>query len=256
MTKRKMQRALTLSPPSREITSEQLVMKDNALIMASYSLTVEEQRLILACIEKAQRQKDPLTNPAIEITLTVHEYAELYDVKLGTAYKALSASSDKLYERSLKITEEKGIRNVRWLQEQAKYDSGKVQLRFSDTISRHIREIVTEQTSYKLQQATQLRTQHSIRLFEIMNMVLDPITKEGEWNITVDQLKKIFEVEDCYDRWVDLKKKVIEQSVSQINKNTSLRVEWEVVGKEGKRITDLRFIVFELDQLSLGLEGK
>ena len=85
-------------------------------------------------------------------------------------------------------------------------------------------------------------------------MVLDPVTKEGEWRVSVEHLKSIFEIEEYYDRWVDLKKKVIEQSVNLINKNTSLRVEWEVAGKEGKRITDLRFVVFELDQLSLGLD--
>lgn len=254
MAKSKQQRALTLSPPNREISTEQLVMKDNALIMASYSLTVEEQRLVLACIEKAQRQKDPLANPSIEITLTVHEYADLYKVMMGTAYKALASASDKLYERTIRIEEEGVTRKVRWLQEQATYKSGKVSMRFTDTISRHIREIVTEQTCYKLQQATQLRTQHSIRLFEILNMVLDPVTKEGEWRVSVEHLKSIFEIEEYYDRWVDLKKKVIEQSVNLINKNTSLRVEWEVAGKEGKRITDLRFVVFELDQLSLGLD--
>ena len=234
---------LELSPT---ISSEQLVIKDNALIMASYSLTVEEQRLILACIEKAQRQKDPLSNPAIEITLNVKEYADLYGVKMGTAYKALSNSSDKLYDRSIRMTDkENGEVEVRWLQEKAKYSSGKVRLRFSDTVSRHIREIVTEQTTYRLHQATQLRTQHSIRLFEILNMVIDPITKEGEWTVSVDKMKDLFEISDLYDRWVDFKKYVIVQSV------TSLKVDWEVAGKEGKRISDIRFIVFESEQLPL-----
>ncbi|MCG8313798.1 MAG: replication initiation protein [Pseudomonadales bacterium] len=248
-TRNKQQLAIPTGP---DINAEQLVMKDNALIMASYSLTVEEQRLILACIEKAQRQKDPLASRAIEITLTVQEYADLYNVKMGTAYKALSASSNKLYERSIRIDEEGLTRKVRWLQEQANYDSGKVCLRFSDTISRHIRDIVTEQTAFRLEQATQLRTQHSIRLFEILNMVLDPITQEGEWTVSVDKLKDTFEVQG-YDRWIDLKKRVISPSVQQINKYTSLRVDWQVTGKEGKRISEIRFTVFESDQLSLGL---
>ena len=254
MSKKASQAKQLALPTAKEINPEQLIMKDNALIMASYSLTVEEQRLILACIEKAQRQKEPLAHRAIEITLNVQEYAELYNVKMVTAYKALSSSSDKLYERSIRIDEEGVTRKVRWLQEQANYVSGKVKLRFSDTISRHIRDIVTEQTSFRLQQATQLRTQHSIRLFEILNMVLDPLTQEGEWIISVEKLKDIFEIRDYYDRWIDLKKKVIQPSVQQINKYTSLRVEWDVCGKEGKRITELKFTVFESDQLSLGLE--
>lgn len=254
MSRKTKQAKQLVLPTANDISPEQLVMKDNALIMASYSLTVEEQRLILACIEKAQRQKEPLAHRAIDITLSVQEYAELYGVKMGTAYKALSSSSNKLYERSIRIDEEGVTRKVRWLQEQANYDSGKVKLTFSDTISRHIRDIVTEQTSFRLQQATQLRTQHAIRLFEILNMVLDPETQEGRWDISVERMKDIFEIRDYYDRWIDLKKKVILPSVQQINKNTSLKVDWKVTGKEGKRITELEFIVFEADQLSLGLE--
>ena len=112
------------------ISSEKLVMKDNALIMASYSLSVEEQRLILACIEKAQRLQKTLDNDAIEINLTVREYAELYKVQMSGAYRTLSSSSDKLYERSLRMNDHGVRRKIRWLQEQAVYDSGRITLVF------------------------------------------------------------------------------------------------------------------------------
>lgn len=236
------------------ITSERLVIKDNALIMASYTLTVEEQRLILACIEKAQRKQEPLNAAAIEISLNVQEYAALYNVKMGTAYKALKTSSDKLYDRSIKMDSEGVKRRVRWLQEQAIYESGRVSLVFSATISRHIRDIVTMRSAYRLEQATQLRSQHAIRFFEILQMVIDPKTQQGTWEVTLTDLKELFELQNAYQRWVDLKKKVIEESVKQINKNTSLKVEWEVAAKEGRQISAVRFHVFESSQLSLGLD--
>ncbi len=247
-------KAIKQTGATQEITTEKLVMKDNALIMASYTLTVEEQRLILASIEKAQRKKTPMDNSAIEISLSVNEYANLYKVKMGTAYKALGQSSHKLYDRSIRMNEDGVKRQVRWLQEQAVYDSGKVTLKFSDIISRHIRDIVTERSIYRLEQATQLRTQHSIRMFEILQMVIDQKTQEGIWEVSVDEFKNILEIQDCYGRWIDLKKKVILQSLNQINKNTSLKVDWEVAGKDGKRINKLRFFVFESSQLSLSLQ--
>ena len=236
-----------------DISTEMLVMKDNALVMASYYLSVEEQRLILACIEKAQRQKKHLETQPISISLNVQEYAKLYNVKMGTAYKALSRSSDKLYERSVRMDDEGTIRQVRWLQEKATYDSGKIDLVFSSTISKHIQDIASERTTFRLEQATQLRTQHSIRMFEILNMVINSPHQEGVWEVSVARLKELFEIEDSYDRWVDFKRKVVEGTVQQINKNTSLKVSWEVAGKSGKSITKLRFFVFESSQLSLGL---
>lgn len=236
------------------ITSERLVFKDNALIMSSYAVTVYEQRLLIACIEKAQRHKKPLLSSPIEITLTVQEYAEMFKVPMKTAYKALSESSEKLYERSIRIDDAGVKRNVRWLQEQAVYDSGKVKLVFSNVISRHISEFVNGTTAYRVEQATQLRSQHAIRFFEILHMVIDSKTQQGEWLVSLDRLKELLELDDKYPRWIDLKKRVIDESLRQINKNTSLKVDYDVAEKEGKQIKALRFSVFESSQLSLSLD--
>lgn len=235
------------------LPAERLVYKDNALIMASYSISVEEQRLLLACIEKAQRKKHPLDAAAIEISLSVNEYAELYGVKLNTAYKVLKLASNKLYERSIRIKDNEIDRSVRWLQEKALYNSGKVNLTFSSVISRHIKDIVTEKSVLRLEQATQLRSQHAIRFFEIFSMAINPSTQEGTWEVTVEKLKEIFEIENSYERWIDLKNKVINTSLQQINKNTSLKVDWEVAAKKGKTPIGLRFFVFESRQLNLSI---
>lgn len=245
---------MTTTHPSVVLNQEKLVIKDNALIMASYTLTVEEQRLVLACIEKAQRQKKPLDNRAIKIVLSVQEYAELYGVKMGTAYKALRSASNKLYDRSIRIvTDGTEKRSRRWLQEHAEYETGRVELMFSEAVSKHISEIVTVRSAYRLTQATQLRSQHALRLFEILQTVIDQETQQGSWEVTIEELKDLFEVQNNYPRWADLKRKVIEESVNQINKNTSLKVDWEVTGKTGKRISKIKFNVFESHQLSLSL---
>lgn len=238
---------------TRKIDPDKLVIKDNALIMASYSLSVEEQRLILASIQKAQSQKAPLNANLIKISLTVKEYADIYDVGLKAAYKALSKSSNRLWERSIVIKDEGVQTEIRWLQERAKYESGKVDLTFSSVISKHISEVVTTQTAYRLAQATQLRTQHSIRFFEIFEAVIDDETGEGIWNVTVDELKEILDIKNKYNRWADLRNTVIVPSLLIINKNTSLQADWEISAKIGKKISEIRFIVFDNEQLSLEL---
>lgn len=241
------------SLPTNTITAERLIVKDNALIMASYALSVDEQRLVLACIGKAQEAKAPLKSEAIEISLNVNEYAALYQVQVKHAYKALKQSSDKLFDRLIFMKSDGQERKIRWLQEQAVYDSGKVKLTFSNLISKHIREIVTKPSAYRLEQATQLRTQYAIRFFEIFNMCIDPETQQGTWDVSLVDLRKILKLEDSYPRWVDLKKYIIQDSVNQINNNTSLRADWEVSGKEGRQISRVKFSVFESEQLELSL---
>lgn len=245
------ERGLVQSP--RQITTEKLVMKDNELIMASYSCTVEEQRLILACIEKAQRVNEPLNADAVKVSVNVKEYAELCKTSMGAAYKALSNSAERLYDRTIKMSDKGVRREVRWLQEKAIYDSGQVTVTFSSMISRHIMSIVSKRAIYRLEQATQLRAQHAIRLFEILQLVIDPDTQEGEWEVTLEELKDLLELPAAYDRWIDLRKRVIEASVAQINKNTSLRVQWEVSDKDGRTITAVKFTAFESNQLALSL---
>lgn len=235
----------------QKITHERLISKDNALIMGSYTLSVDEQRLLLAGIEKAQRIGKTEGTKAIDVTLNAQEYATLYGVTLKTAYNALSLSSNKLYERSITLKEEGAKhRRARWLQEQAIYESGMVKIIFSDVISKHIREFTT---TYRLEQATQLRSKHAIRYYEIFQIIVDQKTQEGEWRISIDELKDIFEInQDDYPRWSDFRKRVVVEPINQINKNTSLNVEF-AVEKNGRDVVGLIFTIFESKQLKLGL---
>lgn len=243
-----------IKPKNNDITSQHLVAKDNELIMASYSISVEEQRLLLACMEKAFRNKERSTNVPIKVTLTVNEYAKIYSVSMSAAYRALGTSTAKLYERSIRMNSEGVRREVRWLQEKAIYDSGKTTLIFSSIISQHIYDIVTKRSIYRLEQATQLRSQHAIRLFEIFQIAINKETQEGIWEVSLSSLRDLLELPSAYDRWIDLRKRIIEESLRQINKNTSLKVDWEVAKKEGRQIVAVRFFVVELNQLSLGLD--
>ena len=78
------------------------VTKSNQLSTASYYLTAEEQRLILACIGKV--------NPMLPIdpfkcyTITAEEFKALYkNDKNVNIYQILKKVSEKLYNRSLRI---------------------------------------------------------------------------------------------------------------------------------------------------------
>lgn len=238
------------------VPAEKLIVKDNELIMASYQLSVEEQRLVLACMEKVQRlDKRKTPAGAIEVTLNAKEYAELYNVKMNAAYKGLREGSDRLYDRSITMDtkDATGTRRYRWLQETAIYDSGKVTLVFSEVVSRHITYIVSGVTAYRLTQATQLKSKHAIRLFEIFQTVIDHDSGEGIWVVSLDDLRNTLELGASYDRWIDLKKQVIIAPLRQINKNTSLKVDWEIASKEGKKVESIQFTVFESNQLTLSL---
>ena len=70
-----------------------LVVKSNTLINASYSLTLAEQRLIGLAIVKANNQhKEVDTNTMLVVTAA--EYVDMFKVDRAAAYMALKDASD------------------------------------------------------------------------------------------------------------------------------------------------------------------
>ena len=65
-----------------------LVVKSNTLINASYSLTLAEQRLIGLAIVKANNQHKEV-DPNTMLIVTALEYMEQFNVDRATAYEAL-----------------------------------------------------------------------------------------------------------------------------------------------------------------------
>lgn len=236
-----------------DVFNKKLVIQDDALIFASYSLSLEELRLIETAIEKHHTNKALYKGGSIKTTITVMEYSELYDVERVTAYQALSKSADSLFEKTTLIREKDCLSKERWLQGQAIYESGKISLHFSELVSKYINEVVTSQTAYRLAQASKLNNTNAKRLFAIFQTVIDPETLTGEWTIEIEELKYILQIENLYPRWVDFKRRIVNKVVEQIEKDTSLTVEYEISKREGRAAKELTFKVTESEQLSLPL---
>ena len=80
-----------------------LVVKNNALIDASYTLSLVEQRLIGLALVKANNQHQEITSDTV---LTIHagEYAEQFKVDGSVAYRALKEASERLFLRYFSYT--------------------------------------------------------------------------------------------------------------------------------------------------------
>ena len=74
-----------------------LIVKDNALIEASYTLDVVEQRLILLAILEAREQKQLIQAGSL-LRIHASSYIHQFNVDKSTAYKALKRAVKGLYE--------------------------------------------------------------------------------------------------------------------------------------------------------------
>ena len=86
----------------QELTAN-LVVKSNELITASYAMTVNEQRLLLACISQIDSRKK-LEGDAV-FTLTVEQARDLFYTRgdQRNAYRDLRVAAERLFERKVRI---------------------------------------------------------------------------------------------------------------------------------------------------------
>jgi plasmid replication initiation protein len=218
------------------------VVKSNKVVEASYILTLAEQRVLLSCI--AQIDSRGALNENCRFEVTASEVADLVGSEnLSNTYRDLKKATEKLYERSVVIDDPEpdnpsiAQRKTRWI---SSIDylpgEGKLVLSFSRGMIPYLSQLSKEFTQYKLKHVARFESVYSIRLYEMLvqwNTV-------GEREIEVEWLKRQFQVADKYDRVVDLKKRVIEPAVDEINKHSNFWVTYDQ-RKSGRTITHFRF---------------
>lgn len=205
-------------------------------------LTLAEQRVLLACIAQIDSKAVLTENYRFEITASgVADLAGLEN--LTNAYRDLKKATEKLYERSV-IIEDPDPDNPQIKQRKTRWISsidyvpgeGKLVLSFSVGIIPYLSQLSREFTKYKLKHVARFESVYSIRLYEL----LVQWSSAGEREIEVEWLKRQFQVEAKYDRVVDLKKRVIDPAVAEINEHSNL---WVKYGqrKSGRQITHFQF---------------
>jgi len=220
-----------------------LVVKDNALMNASYNLDLVEQRLILLAIIEA-RESGKGINANDPLTVHAESYINQFGVVRQTAYQALKDACDDLFARQFsyqEINERGNTENVRsrWVSEVRYVDAeATVKLIFSPIVIPLITRLEERFTQYEMQQISELSTGYAIRLYELLicwrTTGKTPIIELSDFR------KKMGVIDTEYQRMHDLKKRVLEPALEQINKHTDITTTYEQ-HKKGRIITGFSF---------------
>jgi len=221
----------------------ELIVKDNALINASYNLDLVEQRLVLlAIIEARESQKGINANDAL--TIHASSYIQYFNVEKNTAYEALKNACDVLFSRQFSYQERNkngNIENIksRWVSEIRYIDKeASVKLIFSPSVVPLITRLERHFTSYEIEQVRHLSSRYAIRLYEIL-IQWRSIGKTPKFEINDFRELLGLTIED-YPRIDNFKRKILDFSISQINEHTDILVGYEQ-HKAGRVITGFSF---------------
>lgn len=208
----------------QELTAN-LVVKSNELITASYAMTVNEQRLLLACISQIDSRKK-LEGDAV-FTLTVEQARDLFYTRgdQRNAYRDLRVAAERLFERKVRIDLGSNkelltrfVQSVRF-----SHDAHKVELRFATEILPYLSQLEQNFTQYRLSNIVQLTSSHAIRVYELLVSWVGQgvLFKELE----IDEFRDLLALDGKYQKISELKARVIEPALAQINDSTDFELD-------------------------------
>lgn len=218
-----------------------LVVKDNALIDASFNLSLVEQRLMLIAIVEAREIQDLTPDTPIEIKAS--SYREQYNTDSSEAYKQLAEATKQLFNRQFSYVDkykgEDAITVSRWLNE-ATYinNKGTVVIYLNRNVISMISRLEANFTKYLLDQVSDFKSQYSIRLYELLIKYKD-IGNSKKY--TIEEIRSLLGIGvNEYKVLADFKKRVLDLAVKEINDRTDTTIKYEQF-KEGRTISHILF---------------
>lgn len=231
----------TKSPTKEKALGEMHVNMSNALVRAAQGLSLTEKRIMSCAVAKLDSVRS-WTPEKLRVRLTAVEYAEAFGVDESTAYTQLQEGADKLFHRYASWTEKgrKGdiIVKSHWCGS-VKYYKGEgwIELLFHHEIAPHLFLLRKQFTSYKLSQASALRSLYSWRLLELLMQ----FKSKGHLTITIEDFAEAMDApQSMRANFAAMRRRIIEPAVKELTEKDHYILAWEPV-KAGRRVKALKF---------------
>lgn len=215
--------------------------RDDMIQKSRLDLTLREQRLVLYAISKI-KQGDTVDT--------------LYELNIREIYNIVGAK-DESYTRIKKIAQSLSDKSwwvilddnseslVRWFSVfRIVPDTDTIRLKFHEDVMPFLFELLKQHkyyTSYGLSDVLPMRRQSSPRLYEILKSYSK---NNSEWYFDLERIKYLLNCQH-YDRWVDLKRRVIDPAMQEINELTNMIVNYAPVTK-GRKVIGVKFFMKDI----------
>jgi len=231
-----------------------LIVKDNALINASYNLELTEQRLIMLAIINARESGQGITADS-KLEIHASDYAKLFNVSADASYKALREAVNNLFNRQFSYTAEYkktgkvGIVRSRWVSRIFYVDDlALLEITFAPDVVPLITRLEEHFTKYEAKQVAHLTSKYATRLYELL-IAWREVGKAPQLELS-EFRNRLGLLDNEYTAMSDFKKRVLEPSIKQINEHTDITVTYEQ-HKKGRIISGFSFKFKQKKQLQI-----
>ena len=229
---------------------EYQIIKSNDIVLKSrYDYTVNQQKAIAYICSMI----NPLSKVQLEYEFDIPKFCKIcgIDYNNGKVYENTRELLKSLIQKVMFITLPDGTEtSVNWVQKVwTNKRSGKAKIRLDNDMIPFLFELQSRFLSYGLLNILRMKSQYSIRLYEMLKAYHDwKCGKNSNTTTTlvidIDELKHKFMVDNIksYQNFNLFKTRVLEISMSEINAFTDLEVNYEPIVK-GRKVIQVKFSI-------------
>lgn len=218
------------------------IVKANELIQRSrFSLTAQQQKIILAIIAQVQ----PGDEDFRLYSFSIKDFCKAagLDDDSGGNYQKLKNAIKAIADKSVWVTLENGQETLlRWI-EKPYIDpgSGTVQIKLDRDMKPYLLQIKRNFTRYELLWTLRFRSKYSTRLYELIKSVHYNELQLYEREFPLEDLRRMLGAES-YSVYREFKLRVLDPATEEINRFSDKNLTWEPV-KTGKRVSAIRLLI-------------
>ncbi len=229
--------------------SKDLIVKDNKLIEAKYSLSTLQQKVLLQAIAKIEP-----TDTKHIYQFSIMDFAESVDLKGSkTIYNQMATICDQLTDlRKFYIKKDDGgIAYINWVAS-AEYipKEAVVEVEFSQKLMPYLIELKEQFTTYYLANIMTLKSTYSIRVFELLKQY----EKIGKRTIELENLRQLVGtteldqngeiIREDYPLYANFKSRVILTAQKELKQKTDIYFLFKEI-KQGRKVNSIEFEIME-----------
>lgn len=228
-------------------TSPKVLMKNNALIRAKYSLTLNENRIYLLILYKLQKSCDG----TMRCYITKSEIKQIIKKTNDRTTKNITELLSSLRVKPIHYIQRKKSNKLAWgecsIISDFKYDED-IQafiIESSSTIYDLLNKYLeTGYTPANLAVLFSLSNYYAQRLYDLIRLWSN---KKNIITYKIEELKEYLMLEDSYPQYGNFKRRIIVPAIDALNKTGLFEIDFKE-RKEGKKVVSIDFIVKDLDK--------
>lgn len=231
-----------------ELESNRILMKNNMLVKARYSLSLIENRVFLSMLYKLQKKSDGV----LTCSISHSEFKDIIKFKQKNTVKGILDVLEDLRKKPIYFKEEKknkkgNLWGAYGFINGYEYDDelGIFNIEASEKIHNLLKEYLKMgYTPVNVQIWLSLNNSYAQRFYDLLRLWSG--TKDTI-NYKLDEIKELLMLEDKYSKYNDFKRRVILPAIKELNETGYFEIDIKE-NKVGRKVDSIDFYIKDLDK--------